>query len=425
MKDECLPPSAFTTTPGNWQLPTGNRQPLIDNDRPPPYDRSVFVTVRSAVAALLESPDPAARDFSREGELLVARVRVVVCLLISLIPARSVIGNPASADNWIGLGCAFLAILFSGVVFVLAIRERPPRWLGLLTTQFDVAVVTLGLVGFLLAGHPLTATNSLIQYTVYFIAVGATCLRHDPRLCLLSGAAAMAQYGATVVWAERAGAVALSPDPGYGSFSWDAQIGRLILLGVAGGLNAIIVVRARAHWRNAIRDRLTGLYNRAFFEERLALAIIDARRAAQPLVVALADLDHFKALNDRHGHAAGDQALIRFAALMRQSFRPGDAPARHGGEEFAVMLPGAEPALAVARIEQLRIMLGSEPLLLSGGVRVSVTVSIGVALFPADGDTPAALVAAADTRLYEAKHAGRNQVVTPDISPSASADSVA
>jgi diguanylate cyclase (GGDEF)-like protein len=377
----------------------------------------VFPSVRGAVSALLESPDPAARDFSREGELLVARVRVVVCVLISFIPARSVLRDPASADNWIGLGCAFLAIVFSGFVFALAVRERPPRWLGLLSTQFDVAVVTLGLVGFILAGHPLTATNSLIQYTVYFIAVGATCLRHDPRLCLLSGGAAMFQYGATDLWAERAGAVALSPDTGYGSFSWDAQIGRLILLGVSGGLNAIIVIRARAHWRNAIRDRLTGLYNRAFFDERLALAIIDARRASQPLVVALADLDHFKALNDRHGHAAGDEALIRFAALMRQSFRPGDTPARHGGEEFAVMLPGAEPSLALARLDQLRMMLCAEPLLLSDGVRATVTVSIGVAIFPADGDTPAALMSAADTRLYEAKHAGRNQIVKPARRP--------
>ncbi|MEA2164979.1 MAG: hypothetical protein QOK37_3106 [Thermoanaerobaculia bacterium] len=366
--------------------------------------------LRRIVQSVVDAPDPATREFSRDGERLAALVRVVAVALIVLIPLKSVIVAPELTDNWIGLSCALLALFFAMVIYRLAWRERPPRPLGWVSTQVDVAFVTLGLIGFLAAGHPLTATNSLVQYTVYFLALAATCLRHDPRLCVAAGAAATLQYWAVLQYAVHVDHALAMRDEWYGAFSWDAQIGRLLLLIIASALSTTIVIRARENWREAIQDRLTGLYSRRFYEQRLEMEIARARDRGEALVIAMADLDHFKKINDRWGHAAGDTVLRRFARLMRDSFRPEDAPARYGGEEFAIMLPRASAANAIARIEAFRAAVEKEVLEIEGE-REPLTISIGLASFPADGQTPEALLAAADRRLYAAKNGGRNQVV--------------
>ncbi len=119
----------------------------------------------------------------------------------------------------------------------------------------------------------------------------------------------------------------------------------------------------------------------------------------------MADLDHFKTINDLHGHPAGDEVLRRFAALLRQAARSSDLCCRYGGEEFLLLLPGMDKTGALARAESLRQTLAAAP----GGV-APVTASFGVASFPADGDDARALVQAADAALYRAKHGGRNRV---------------
>jgi diguanylate cyclase (GGDEF)-like protein len=361
------------------------------------------------VESVVDAPDPATREFARDGERLAAMVRIVAVALIILIPLKSVIIAPQLTDNWIGLGCAFLSLVFAIVIYRFAWRERPPRALGWVSTQVDVAFVTLGFVGFLAAGHPLTATNSLVQYTVYFLALAATCMRHDPRLCVAAGAAATLQYWAVLEYAVHAGHAPALRDEWYGAFSWDAQIGRLLLLAMAAALSTTIVIRAREHWREAIQDRLTGLYSRRFYEQRLEMELARARSREETLVIAMADLDHFKRINDRWGHAAGDAVLRRFARLMRDSFRPEDAPARYGGEEFAMMLPRASVANALARIEAFRASVENEVIEIEGE-RQRLTISIGLAFFPADGQTPETLLAVADRRLYAAKRSGRNQI---------------
>jgi two-component system cell cycle response regulator len=366
--------------------------------------------LRRMVESVLDAPDPATREFSRDGERLAALVRIVAVALIILIPLKSVIVAPNLTDNWIGLSCALLALLFAIVIHRLAWRKRPPRALGWVSTQIDVAFVTLGFIGFLTAGHPLTATNSLVQYTVYFLALAATCLRHDPRLCVAAGAAATLQYLAVLEYAVHVRHADTLRDEWYGAFSWDAQIGRLLLLAIAAALSTTIVLRAREHWREAIQDRLTGLYSRRFFEQRVEMELERARSRGETLVIAMADLDHFKVINDRWGHAAGDTVLRRFARLMRDSFRPEDAPARYGGEEFAMMLPRASVPAAVARVEAFRAAVEKEALDLNGE-RQPLTISLGLAFFPADGETFESLLAAADRRLYIAKRNGRNRVV--------------
>jgi len=152
----------------------------------------------------------------------------------------------------------------------------------------------------------------------------------------------------------------------------------------------------------ALHDPLTDLPNRALFQEHLTVAIANARRSGDPVVVALLDLDHFKRFNDRYGHQAGDRLLKEAAAAWRAQLRADDLLARYGGEEFGVCVTGRTSA-AVAEV--LGRVQASTPL--------GQTFSAGVATWTGE-EAPERLVARADEALYQAKHAGRSRVMVHD-----------
>jgi two-component system cell cycle response regulator len=166
--------------------------------------------------------------------------------------------------------------------------------------------------------------------------------------------------------------------------------------------------------RNAELDRvsrtdgLTGLYNRRHLDQELARLHNDAVRHDDKLCVLLLDIDHFKNVNDVYGHAAGDLVLRAFADRMLGELRAGDIAGRWGGEEFLVILPRTELDGALDAAERIRLTIGREPVGVAGE-DIKVTVSGGCAMGP--GASPDALVHLADTHLYQAKLAGRNQVV--------------
>jgi diguanylate cyclase (GGDEF)-like protein/PAS domain S-box-containing protein len=158
------------------------------------------------------------------------------------------------------------------------------------------------------------------------------------------------------------------------------------------------------------RDALTGLYNRRYLDDTLTRELSLAERTGQPVSVILADLDHFKAVNDRAGHGAGDAALRIFGDLLKRSARVSDIYCRYGGEEFLLVLPGLAAQRAVDRAEQLRRTIAATPVDYDG-TEILVTASFGVAAFPAHGRTGDELIAAADIALYAAKARGRNRVI--------------
>ncbi|MGY1739372.1 MULTISPECIES: histidine kinase N-terminal 7TM domain-containing diguanylate cyclase [unclassified Blastococcus] len=159
----------------------------------------------------------------------------------------------------------------------------------------------------------------------------------------------------------------------------------------------------------AVRDPLTGLHNRRHLDRVLATDLAGAT-ARRPVSVLLVDVDHFKAVNDRHGHATGDRVLQAVARVLAEAARADDTVARLGGEEFVVVLPGAGRGEAAERAESIRRRCAALPHEGPAGTP-AVTVSVGVAEGPHDGADPAGLLARADEAVYAAKAAGRDRVV--------------
>jgi two-component system, cell cycle response regulator len=163
--------------------------------------------------------------------------------------------------------------------------------------------------------------------------------------------------------------------------------------------------------RLATRDELTGLLNRREYDRILAEEEERARRFGHSLSLVVIDLDHFKKINDEHGHASGDAVLREAARRIASSIRTVDRAARIGGEEFALILlqTGREGAQDVAR--RAIAAVGATPIDTASGVSLTVTASAGVAEYPSDGRSVAELFSAADSALYAAKSAGRNRAV--------------
>lgn len=160
----------------------------------------------------------------------------------------------------------------------------------------------------------------------------------------------------------------------------------------------------------ALCDPLTGLYNRRHLDETMQLQLQRCAVMGSGAAVLLLDIDHFKQINDRHGHAVGDQLLQTLAQLLLRNCRAGDTACRYGGDEFLLLLSEVTPDAALARAQQLRQDFAMQQLRVEGQ-SLSTTLSCGLALFPAHGTEPARLIQRADQALYQAKLHGRNAVV--------------
>jgi two-component system cell cycle response regulator len=164
----------------------------------------------------------------------------------------------------------------------------------------------------------------------------------------------------------------------------------------------------------AITDALTGLFNRRYMETHLATLVEQAASRGKPISVFILDIDYFKAINDTHGHDAGDDVLREFALRIRKSIRNIDLACRYGGEEFVVVMPETDMAVATVVAERLRRRIATEPFSIQQGTKnLDVTISVGIAAIGAPDDTAASILKRADQALYRAKRDGRNRVV-PD-----------
>jgi two-component system cell cycle response regulator len=162
----------------------------------------------------------------------------------------------------------------------------------------------------------------------------------------------------------------------------------------------------------AITDPLTGLYNRRYMETHLAMLVEQAAARGKPLTALVLDIDYFKAINDGHGHDAGDDVLREFATRMRKSIRGIDLACRFGGEEFVIIMPETDVAVATIVAERLRRRVASEPFVIHQSTgSIDVTTSIGLSTLDTADDSAASILKRADQALYRAKRDGRNRVV--------------
>ncbi len=177
--------------------------------------------------------------------------------------------------------------------------------------------------------------------------------------------------------------------------------------------------------RIGLTDALTGVHNRRYFERRCAIDAEQARRHGQELSAMFIDIDHFKRVNDTHGHQAGDDVLRNVANAIQEGLRAGDTFARYGGEEFVVLCPHTDSRAAETVAERIRSSLEQRTFRLQSGREIRVTISIGIATMPTDNDETEkavrVMLSLADQALYQAKNDGRNRVVVSRLPPTSPA----
>jgi diguanylate cyclase (GGDEF)-like protein len=374
---------------------------------------------------LWSAPEQEISSVGFGGELLLAGLRLLTFVVLLFFPLRELLlQKRAGSDVLALLTAATIGLGLALALYSATSRRWGRAWIGFASSLLDVSLVSAVLSLSLFLGRPHEATNNLAVFPVYFLALAATSLRYDPRICLLSGLAALAQYAAIVLYADwrwDLNSPAFAPYL-YGQFHWSTQLWRLAQLVGATALASTLVLRSRELRLLSTRDRFTGLLNRAVFNEQLEREVAFARREDGRFAVAMIDIDHFKKFNDTYGHAGGDEALRTVSKTLRESCRATDVVARYGGEEFALVLPGVMSGRATDLLERIRRVLAVKPIHLPNRSKpVSVTVSIGVALWPDDGQNAAEILQCADQRLYQAKSQGRDRVVGPPPKPRSAA----
>jgi diguanylate cyclase (GGDEF)-like protein len=198
----------------------------------------------------------------------------------------------------------------------------------------------------------------------------------------------------------------------------DVMVSVVVVAGVVRGLSARSDRLVERLVSEARIDPLTGMLNRRGFQERMDVELSRALREQSPLAAVAIDIDHFKRVNDDHGHELGDRVLTWLGALIREQVRAVDVAARLGGEEFVLVLPGADAGEAATLADRIRALVG-EPhdrarFGISGDLEITVSAGVAAMIAPVDSNE---LVAAADEALYAAKRSGRDRTVTHTAAP--------
>ena len=371
-------------------------------------------SIGAMVGTVLSRPDEIMLAAGASGELLVARLRLVLTASLLLLPLANTLAGGEKGESLIGFGAAIVVNVFAMLWLLLAHRSRHYRWLPFATAAFDVTATTsvLALLG---SQHLSAALNSMVVWCLYVLAILMTALRSDGRITLFAGLLALLQYGAlnAAVFAIASPEQLVSPE--YGAVTRATQIQRLILLALTTALTATIVYRMQRLVHMSGIDGLTRLPNRTWLMHRMPRLLEAAHDQGLSLSLALIDLDNFKAINAEGGHRMGDRVLCHLARVLQDGLEENEWLVRLGGQELVVVMPLPVGA-AWERMEALRRWVAAHPFD-PGPVNdepIRVTLSAGIAASPQDGRDTSHLLGRADRRLKIAKREGRNRVVVRD-----------
>ncbi len=333
-----------------------------------------------------------------------------------------------SAATWallaLNLQSPPLVAVLIGVCSAISLRRGIRLFIGrtlswTLPSLVLALVLAAGLPGDDLVWRPLQAAVNFGVLAVLYLAMALDLRRHARRdlqwrwptalaLPLLLGAVGFGSRALrALLWPET-----VSTEMNvHSALNVGSAISYIVLvLLMHATLMALVVARLLGQLQNlAKRDPLTGLFNRRAMHALLDQYVRQRRRAGDTFCLLMIDIDHFKEVNDRYGHEAGDRALAHVARLMTQTLRAQDRLARYGGEEFVVMLPASGLARGLAEAEALRLAVRHSPLV-HGELSVALSVSIGVAEWAGPAEDPARLLVQADDALYRAKRLGRDRV---------------
>src|SRR5688500_562111 len=195
----------------------------------------------------MHSSDPLLSHAGAAGEIVIARIRLILTFALLVVPITTLFIEPWSSQYAIGLGVLICALAISAGVYALVRRGFTHMWLGVVSTAMDVTLVSAALITFLVLDEPNAAVNNRIIFDCYFIAIGVTCLRYDVRLCALAGMLAALQYLGIAIYADANWdpVAAIYQPESYGIFDWGTQLSRVVLLAMAAWLAATVVSRGQ------------------------------------------------------------------------------------------------------------------------------------------------------------------------------------
>lgn len=345
------------------------------------------ITIRALAVRLRCAP--------RDLELEQALIRVVLGGLLSayVVVQALVSGHLSHVQQ--GLLTAVSVFLAGAVVLLLSVFEDPGErpWRRYAGIMLDLGATTVGMI----LGGKLAAP----LYGVYLWVIVGNGFRYGLPYLKFS------------VVLSLVGFVSVTLVGDFWRHETALSVGLILTLVAVPPYLALMLARMQELTcqitESARRDPLTGTLNRRALFEELPREIARARRGHRPLSVLIADLDHFKRVNDTYGHQAGDEALVAFAAALQNGLRAADRLARYGGEEFVVVLPETGPEEARVVAERLRKAVAAVRLA-HGDATIAFTASFGVVGGCPTADDPEALIGQADRALYQAKDGGRNRV---------------
>ena len=351
---------------------------------------------------------------------------LLILAFIAAMAVLAVISAVRDGGQALGMLMGLIGAVAGLEMVCQAVERSRGRVLSLLLVKvaFFAAAIGAGVWVCLTVDHPDAYTRHPIVFLIYLLLITTAGLRDEPRLPLGAGIFALISYFA-IAWlvpgiaaeSEPAKAAALLRD-----FDGTALIGHGVILFCTTLMAVASARRGQAVRRLSMRDGLTGLVNRRVFDACLASEGERARRSGQPLSIAMIDVDFFKSLNDTYGHAFGDEVLRWIARLLRDSVRTTDLVARYGGEEFVVVFIDSDDDRLLERLDAMRARIAQTELHAPvAREAVHVSVSVGVASWPSEGEQLHDVVGLADQRLYLAKGAGRNRVVAQSLEAAAEA----